>query len=463
MRFFNLEQGEPMKRMNVLAVVTAAAVSITFTGMAEPLEAQGLRSQIGQLFIFGDGDDPLFLSGSADPNNPMGVQVHGNHFVPAAVGSNGRLIGFLTNAIAQNVASIPLNATSGGVTFRIEAGVPVATSTSPGPILGERSQTLGGGRMLIGGSLNRLSFQSLRGIPLDNMRLTFTHENSNFPNCDQVFGGDCSRFGVPAFENDVIDLDLNLDLNVTAFLFSVTYGLTDRIDLGVAVPVVSTSFRGHSQAQIVPFGAGPVNHFFGGTSENPVLSASRTIDGSATGLGDIVARLKVALAEREAVRFGLLGDIRLPTGDEEDLLGSGEVFVRALGIVSAEIGGFSPHLNVGYAYRGGEIFNDAFLTTVGFSQMLAPWATLALDFVSELQVGQSNLEVPEPVLIDAPFRRTIRTSNIPNRRDDLASGSVGFKFATPAGVNVITNAISPLNQGGLRTGIAWMVGVEYSF
>lgn len=452
-----------MRRMNVLAVVVAGAMSITLVGMADPLEAQGLRSQIGQLFIFGDGDDPLFLSGSADPNNPTGVQVHGDHFVPAAVGSNGRLIGFLTNAIAQNVASIPLNATSGGVTFRIEAGVPVATSTSPGPILGERSQTLGAGRMLIGGSLNRLSFQSLRGIPLDNMRLTFTHENSDFPNCNQVFGDDCSKFGVPSFENDVIDLDLNLNLDVTAFLFSITYGLTDRIDLGVAVPVVSTSFRGHSQAQIVPFGAGPVNHFFGGTPENPVLSASRTIDGSATGLGDIVARVKFAVTEREAVRFGFLGDIRLPTGDEEDLLGSGEVFVRALGIVSAEIGGFSPHLNVGYAYRGGEIFNDAFLTTLGFSQMLAPWATLALDFVSELQVGQSRLEVPEPVLMDAPFRRTIRTSNIPNRRDDLASGSIGFKFATPAGVNVITNAIAPLNQGGLRPGLAWMIGAEYSF
>jgi hypothetical protein len=433
-------------------------------GLAQPLDAQGLRSQIGQLFIFGAGGNPLFLSGSADPNNPVGVQVHGDHFVPAAVGGNGRLIDFLTNAIAQHVASIPLSATSGGVTYQIEGGVPVPTSTSPGPILGERSQTLGQGRILVAGSLNRLSFRSLRGIPLDNMRLTFTHENSDFPNCDVIFEGDCSMFGVPGFENDVIDLDLNLNLDVTTFLLVVTYGVTDRLDVGVAVPVVSTSFRGTSEAQIVPFGDGPVNHFFGGTPENPVLSASRVVDGSARGIGDLALRAKLAVAERKAARFSILGDIRLPTGDQEDLLGSGEVFVRALGIVSAELGGFSPHVNLGYAYRGGsDLFNDALLATAGFSQMLAPWATLSVDMVTELQVGATKLEVPEPVFIEAPFRRMIRTSNIPSQRDDLASGSFGVKFTTPAGLNLLSNTIWPLNQGGLRANIAWMLGVEYNF
>jgi len=449
--------------MRRTATLVAGLVLMVLATTTEPAAAQSLRGQIGQLFIFGEGTDALFLSGSADPNNPAGVRVHGDHFVPAAVGSNGQLIDFLTNAIAQNVASIPLNATSGGVTYRIEGGVPVATSTSPGPILGERSQTLGRGGILVGANVNRLSFRSLRGVPLDNMRLTFTHENSNFPNCDQIFQGDCSLYGIPGFENDVIDLDLNLHLDVTAFVFVVTYGLTDRIDVGMALPVVSTSFRGQSRAQIVPFGDGPVNHFFGGTADNPVLTASRAVDASATGLGDVAARLKVALGERDAARFALLGDVRVPTGDEEDLLGSGELFVRVLGIVSAELGDFSPHLNLGYAYRAGDIFNDSFLATVGFSHMLAPWATLALDFVSELQVGQSKLEVPDPVLIEAPFRRTVNTSNIPSRRDDLASGSVGFKFVTPFGLNVITNTTWPLNQGGLRTSLAWMMGLEYNF
>ncbi len=58
--------------------------------------AQGLRDQINELFIFGSGQDPLFLAGTADPNNPISVQVHGSHFVPSAVESNGSLISFLT-------------------------------------------------------------------------------------------------------------------------------------------------------------------------------------------------------------------------------------------------------------------------------------------------------------------------------------------------------------------------------
>src|SRR5690606_13494608 len=191
----------------------------------------------------------------------------------------------------------------------------------PGPILGERSQTLGRGRALVGASVNRLGFSSLRGIPLDQLRLTFTHENSDFPGCDDIFGGDCSRYGIPAFENDVIELDVNLDLAVTAFLFVATYGVTDNFDVGVALPIVSTNFRGHSRAQIVPFGGGPVNHFLGGSQEAPLLTAQRVVDASATGLGDVAVRMKVAVAERQRTRVALLGDVRLPTGDEQDLLG----------------------------------------------------------------------------------------------------------------------------------------------
>src|SRR4051812_45791189 len=48
-------------------------------------EGQGLRDKISQLFIFGGGADPLFLAGSADPNNPASIRAHGEHFVPAAV------------------------------------------------------------------------------------------------------------------------------------------------------------------------------------------------------------------------------------------------------------------------------------------------------------------------------------------------------------------------------------------
>ncbi len=98
--------------------------------------AQGLRGKISELFIFGSGEQPLFLAGTADTDNPTSTQAHSTHFVPSAVGNNATLISFLTNAIGASIAAIPISATSSGTTFRFEGGVPVQTSTSPGPIIG---------------------------------------------------------------------------------------------------------------------------------------------------------------------------------------------------------------------------------------------------------------------------------------------------------------------------------------
>jgi len=440
----------------------ACLVLVLLGVSASPLAAQGLRGQIEQLFIFGEGDSPLFLSGSADPDNPAGVQAHGEHFIPAAQASNATVIDFLTSAIGTNITNIPISATSSGLTFRFEGGVPMQTSTSPGPIFAERGQTLGRGRVLVSASVNVFNFKSLRGVDLDQVSLNFTHENSDFPNCDVIFAGDCGIYGLPDFENDVIRLDLQMDLDVIATMFLLTYGLHDRIDIGVALPLISTDLRGRSIAEVIPFGPS-VNHFFSGTQASPGLTAERTVEGSATGLGDIATRIKIAVGESENARFSILGDARWPTGDEEDLLGSGELSVRGLGIVSAQFGAFSPHANVGYLYRRGALQNDAVLATVGFDHLLAPWAALAVDVVSELQVGSTELRVPEDVTLEAPFQRTIRLTNIPNARDDIVNGSIGFKFVTPSGLILVANTIWPLNDGGLRTHVSWTAGLEYNF
>jgi hypothetical protein len=439
------------------------AMALFALSIASPISAQGVRGTIDQLFIFGDGEDPLFLGGSADPSNPEFIQAHGSHFIPAAVESNGTIIAFLTNAISTQIANIPFSSTSGGRTFRFEGGVPVATSTSPGPIFAERAQTLGRGRVLIGANVNVFRFKSVRGVGLHDISLNFAHENSDFPNCDQIFGGDCSVMGIPEFENEVIALDLSLNLDVTSTLFVMTYGLLDWIDVGVAVPIISTNLRGTSNAAVVPFGGASAPHFFSGTSDNPGLTASRTAEGSATGLGDLAARFKVRVAQSSTTAFAILGDARFATGSQQDLLGSGYFAGRGLGIVSAQFGAFSPHVNVGYLYRDGDLQNDAVLATVGFDHMLASWATLALDLISEFQVGESKLGLPEPVTVESPYRRTIEPTNIPTMRDDIVTGSVGFKFVTPSGVTIVANSLWPLNKGGLRTNVAWTAGLEYNF
>ena len=427
-------------------------------------QAQGLRDKISALFIFGPGQDPLFLAGSADPDNPASIQAHGTHFIPASAAENASVIGFITDAISANVGNVPIGSTSGGETFRFVGGVPVKTSTSTGPIFGERAQTLGRGRVLAGLSRTGFHFTTLRGVDLNNIPLTFTHQNVDFEGCDAANGGgDCSRMGIPNLENDVIQFRLSLDLDVRVTSFYLTYGITDRIDVGAVVPLVSTTLRGESEAQVQPFGGPTAAHFFAGTASNPVLSATRTSDGSSFGLGDVAVRVKASLHESPRASLALLGDARFPTGAAADLLGSGTFAARALAIVSSRIGDFSPHANVGYLYRAGEQQNDAVLGTLGFDDRLFPKLTLAADVISELQVGQSHLKLPAPVTYDAPFHRVVRTTEIPDMRDDVINGSFGVKIGSGRGATGILNALFPLDRGGLRPDIIYTAGLEYSF
>ena len=431
--------------------------------LAAPLRAQALEDRITDLFIFGEGEEVLFLGGSGGSQNPQ-IQVHGDHYIPAAVSGNATIISFLANSIGSNVANLPVSASSGGETFRFEGGTPVRTSISPGPIYAERALTLGSGRLYLGLSRTGLHYATLRGVPLDAVPLVFTHSNVDFPTCDAVFGGDCSRYGIPEFENEVIDFRLGLDVSVDVTAFALTYGINDRVDLGVVLPVVKTSLRGTSTATIIPFGSsGTPPHFFAGTEENPVLTASRFVEGSSSGLGDVSARMKVNLRTGSPVSLAVLAEGRFPTGSEEDLRGSGAVALRGLGILSARLGDFSPHANVGYQYRGRELDPDVFLLTAGFDQLLSPWATMAADLITEFPVGSTSVPLPGDVVLEEPFRRTVRTSTIPDRRDDIINASLGLKLTIPRAVTIVANGAFPLNRGGMRPDVLWTFGAEYTF
>ncbi len=442
---------------------TAVLAILLTTLMPLPSRAQGLREKISELFIFGSGQEPLFLAGSASPNNPASIQAHGSHFIPASTASNASVITFITDAISGSVANLPIGSTSGGETFRFVAGLPVPTSTSSGPIFAERAQTLGRGRILAGVSRSGFRFSTLRGVDVRDINLVFTHQNVDFPGCATIFAGDCTKMGVPAFENDVINFKLSLDLNVRVTSVYLTYGLTDRFDFGVVIPVVQTQFQGNSQADIVPFGGTTAAHFFAGTTADPVLSASRHTEGSATGLGDVALRMKANFRDTPTTSFAFLVDARFPTGSSKDELGSGAFAGRGVAVFTSHYGDFSPHANVGYLFRAGARQNDAVLGTVGFDQRMSHLVTMAADLVSELQVADSKLQLPQPVHYDAPFNRTIQVTDIPDNRDDIVNGSFGFKLVPAKSVTLVLNTLFPLNRGGLRADLIYTAGLEYNF
>ena len=426
--------------------------------------AQRLRERVSQLFVFGAGQEPLFLAGSATSSNPAIVRQHGTHFIPSAAAENGSIIGFVSGALAASLANVPIGATTSGETFRFEGGVPVSTATSAGPIFAERGQTLGRGRVLAGVNRSSFAFSTLRGRPLSDIGLTFTHENVDFAGCAAENGGnDCARFGVPTLENEVMEFTLDLDISVDVTSLYTTFGVTDRLDVGVVVPMLQTSLRGRSTAQIVPFGGPTAVHFFAGTPSDPVLQASRVSDGSVFGVGDVATRVKYNAYQSDRTAIAFIADARFPTGDVEDLLGSGKFALRSLAIVSSSFANFSPHVNAGFLYRAGDQLNHAVLATAGFDHLLGPRVTLAADVVSELQVGTSKLALPRPVTFEEPFRRTVNPTSIPDIRDDIVNGSFGLKFTASRNLLVVTNALIPLNRGGLRATQTWTMGIEYAF
>ena len=54
-------------------------------------------------------------------------------------------------------------------------------------------------------------------------------------------------------------------------------------------------------------------------------------------------------------------------------------------------------------------------------------------------------------------------TNLPSDRDDIVDLSAGFKFTTDFQMNIVTNVLVPLNNGGLRADVLWTLGLEYNF
>ena len=404
----------------------------------------GLRDRIRELFSFGSCGRPLCLDNSVNATNG-----HGDHFVPDIIANNGRILEFLTDAIAASAANLPLSATTSGVTFRFVGGLPVKTSSSLGPIFGERAQTLGKGRFVVGANMSALNFTSLRGVPLNQIVLNFSHDDVP-----------PEGLGQPLRENDILQVRLDLSVNLMVTTLFTTWGLTDRVDIAVAVPIVHTGLTGRSTGQFFPFGI-PTSHFFAGDSANPVLSASAATFGFATGMGDVALRTKWSVHDGESAAVAVMADARLPTGSDADLTGSGHFSIRGLMLASARLGDFAPHLNIGYALRGGR--NDALLATGGFDQALSDWATLAVDLISEWQVGESSLTLPANVTIIHPVERHVTPTNIPNIKDHRVNGSFGMRFRTPGGPIVVANALMPLRRGGLESRFIWTLGIDGNF
>lgn len=405
--------------------------------IAAPLQGQTVRDAFLRLYTFGQCGQPLCL----DVDNQ-----HGDHYNPGFVAAGSDLLGFVQNAIGLAVGSVPFTAAASGVSYSFEGGVPVATTVSAGPIFADRAETLGRGRFLFGANVSGMSFSELRGQPIDQLMLRFTHDNV----------GDAA-LGTPAFERDYIEIVTNLDLNLYVTTVYAALGVSDRIDIGVAVPLVRSSLTGTSRAEFV-YWVQDSPHYFGSGS-NRSSTASASAEQTAFGIGDIAARVKVFVANG----LGLIGDVRFATGSSDDFLGSGATTARLMAVASARMGSFSPHLNGGVLLSNADWQNNRLLSTAGFDQLLGEQVTLAFDLVGSFQLGTNQLGLPEPVVFTAPDIHVLPLTDVPDEADHFLDASIGAKIAAGGGFRIVTNVLVPINSGGLRPGVLWTAGLEKTF
>jgi hypothetical protein len=407
-----------------------------------PAHGQSLSDRFNQLFTFGDCGRPLCLD--------VNATVHGEHYNPSIVQGEDDLLAFITNSIGLTVSQIPFAAATGGVTYSFESGVPVASSVSAGPIFADRAETLGRGQLLFGANVTGASFSQIRGVSLDDLLLRFTHEDVD----------PSPSLGDPVFERDYIEVTTNLDLSLLVTSIFAAYGVSDRVDIGIALPIVRSSMTGRSQAIIQQYSATTPHSF--GTPSNPMQTAQASTEGSATGLGDIAARVKAHVYQGPTVGLALIGDLRLATGRSEDFLGSGATSIRIFGAASARYEAFSPHVNAGFQYTSADWATTRVLGTAGFDYLLGEQVTLAAELMTNLEVGESKLTLPEPVVFTTPDVVQLPLTDIPDRNDNFVDAAIGAKIQAGTQLRLVTNIVVPLAKAGLRPGVTWTVGFEVS-
>jgi len=366
-------------------------------------------------------------------------------------------------SLASQLASVPLPSPASGFTYELDPalGVFKRSTQSFGPILGERAETIGKKKVSLGFNYQYFTFDSLEGVDLGDVPAVFTHDNA-----------------APGGRADVIATHNSIDLKVGQFITYLNYGLADRVDVSVAVPFVKVDLGVTSLATIQRIGtaSNPATHFFRDPSAPGTFGNSKTFSssGSASGVGDVIGRLKGRLVKSGATGVALGVDVRFPTGDEEDLLGSGAWGVKPFLVLSVSQRVLSPHVNVGYQWNGQSVLAgnvvtgekkslpDQFLYAAGVDVGVTPKVTLALDLIGRRVLKSPRLQ---PETFHA-LQGGLTFPSITFLQDadfNVTNASAGLKVNAGGRLLLDVNVLFKLDDGGLRDKITPLVGFEYSF
>jgi len=299
--------------------------------------------------------------------------------------------------------------------------------------------TTGKGKVSAAFNWQHAQYDSLAGLNLANGDLRFAQ---NVRNAE----------GVP-LPRSYSSVKANLSSDI--YVGFINWGVTNDLDIGVAVPWVRISLA---------VDAG----LFSSTNEDLTPGGHLLVipTTSASGVGDIAVFGKYHLWHQGEGGFAAKLEARLPSGDPNELRGTGVTRTQVSAIWSKG-GSVSPHANVGY-----ELWSDriALSDTVfvknqinyafGLELKAHPRATAIMDFVGRrlLHGGQTVYRTGTlgPGVVGELLQPSPKGFNV-------ISFAPGIKWNVVGDVLLIGNVLSSLTNAGLRANVIPVVGFEWAF
>ncbi|MBI2471861.1 MAG: hypothetical protein HYV59_11565 [Planctomycetes bacterium] len=332
----------------------------------------------------------------------------------------------LNSELNSEKGSFPVSSTGGGFTFQYDRELEVFTRTtdSLGPIFAERATTLGEKKFNFGFSYTYIDYSKLQGKDLHNLKsIVLLDEKQK--------------------DKNLLQLDFDVDVKSNLFSFYGTYGITDRWDVSILIPILQVQLDVDSTGRILDQtkkkGTGGKTL---GYSFDSGETISDSISGASTGVGDIFLRNKYNLFTSEWIDFTSALDVKLQTGNENELLGTGRTSIKPFLIFSKSVSRFTPHLNLGYEFNSGSEGQDRVVYTAG----------------SDYGFGKGNNHFS--IAADIIGSHKTEKSTIGN---DIVDFSTGFKWSPRSGMLVFVNVQTPLNEDGLRADWIPTAGYELNF
>jgi len=239
----------------------------------------------------------------------------------------------LTTVVGLEASTAPLGSSSGGFTFAFDPilGAPARSSQTFGPAFAERALTVGHARISLGFNALFNSYDRLAGQDLHNLKV----------------------FELVPVLNSTIEQSVTLSLRSKATAIFGRIGVTDRVEVGFLVPILSVSVGGQISETFTP------SSTHNATLQIPSVTRS--------GVGDIGLSAKAVLWRHRHGGFAGSVDVRLPTGDPDNFMGLGITRATIWGIWSRG-GKISPHANFGYEFWSSPV-------VTGYSTHVLPGVT----------------------------------------------------------------------------------------